>query len=149
MSFSVAKLREGHDRFLAEQTAMVRGALYDAGVVALSEVATHPQFTPRTGALQKATKTRLVRGRNGQVIRISNAKAYAGSIEHGSRPHKITARSGKALRFSTSSGIVYRRSVNHPGNRPYRFLSRATDVAGERLERRLVDGMTRLSRNRF
>jgi hypothetical protein len=140
--------RAVHDRFLSAQDAMVAGALYDAGNVAVAEVAVHPGFTPQTGALQKATTTKLVRTARGRIVRISNAKPYAQAIESGARPHKIAARSAKTLRFiGKGGGLVFRRAVNHPGNRPYWFLRRAVGVASHTAERRLVSGMQELARS--
>ena len=140
--------RAAHDRFLAAQDAMVSSALYDAGLVAVAEVVTHPGFTPQTGALQKATTTRLVRTARGRIVRISNPKDYATPIEAGSKPHKISSRSAKTLRFiGKGGGLVFRRAVNHPGNRPYWFLRRAVGVASGTAERRLVAGMQQLARS--
>lgn len=150
MSINIGKLREGHDRFLAAHESMVAGAMYDASVGVLAEVALHPQFKPRTGALQKATQTRIVRTRSGRIVRVTNAKTYARSIEEGARPHTITAKNSKTLRFvSRNGGVVYRRTVHHPGNRAFWFLRKATDVGSERLGRLLTNGMQRISRIRF
>jgi hypothetical protein len=147
--FRVDDLRREHDKLLAAHSTMVGGALYDAGLVAIAEVVVRPQFKPQTGKLQRGTKTRTVRTSGGKLLRISNATRYARSIEEGARPHKITARNANTLRFYTKGGVVFRRSVNHPGNKPYWFLRKATDVAGTRLERMLVDGMTRVARMKF
>ena len=147
--FDMRRLHDAHERFIAENEAMLEGELYDAGNVAVAEVAVHPQFTPRTGKLQKATSFRLVRGPGGRIVRIANNAPYAGPIEHGSRPHKIAAKSTKTLRFYTKNGIVFRRAVNHPGNRAYHFLSRAVGVAGETAGHRILAGMQRIARIRL
>lgn len=57
---------------------------------------------------------------------------YARAVHDGSGPHTIRAKSGKVLRFRTSDGIVYRRSVRHPGSagRPWMRES-AERVAAE------------------
>jgi hypothetical protein len=150
VSFNVGVLKSAHAKFLTAHSDMVSGVLYDAGVVALSEVAVHPGFKPRTGKLQGAAKTRLIRARNGKVLRITDDRPYARSIEEGSRPHKIVARNGKFLRFVNKSGaLVFRRSVNHPGNRPYWFLRNAQHVAGSAAQRMLLAGMQRLSRTHW
>ncbi len=149
MNWNLGSLRRDHGRFLAAHSAMVGGVLYDVGNVAVAEVALHPGFTPRSGDLQKATKPRVVRTRNGRILRVANAKPYARAIEEGSKPHKIAARVGKALRFIGSGGIVFRRAVNHPGNKPYWFLRSAMGVAGTRAESMLHAGMQRVSRSSF
>lgn len=41
----------------------------------------------------------------------------------GARPHVIRARRAKALRFRWHGKIVFFARVNHPGNRPNRFLT--------------------------
>ena len=52
---------------------------------------------------------------------------YAPSQEYGSRPHKIVARRGKALRFFIGGKAVFRKSVNHPGLRPRPFFGPSWD----------------------
>ncbi len=129
---------------------MVAGVLYDAGLVAVSEVISHPTFTPRTGGLQRATKSKLVRTSRGRIVRVSNDKTYARSIEEGAAPHRIFARNAKTLRFiAKGGGVVYRRSVNHPGNKPYWFLRTAVNTAGSQAERMLLNGMQRIARSRL
>lgn len=45
-------------------------------------------------------------------------------IHHeGTRPHAISARGAKFLRFSARGRMVYDRTVMHPGTKPNRFLS--------------------------
>ena len=71
----------------------------------------------------------------GQTIRIGTFNVpYAVYVHKGTKPHKISPRGKRALAFSPnqpkdmayiSQGTtkIIRRSVNHPGNRPNRFLS--------------------------
>lgn len=49
---------------------------------------------------------------------------YAQIVTGGSRPHVITARTGKALRFVIAGRVVYTRRVQHPGTRPNPYLTR-------------------------
>lgn len=45
-------------------------------------------------------------------------------IHHnGARPHGIDAKPGKMLRFTSKGRVVYTHHVNHPGNKPNRYLS--------------------------
>lgn len=48
-------------------------------------------------------------------------------VIRGTQPHPIRARRAKALRFQPrgQSGYVFRKSVQHPGNKPNDFLQRA------------------------
>ena len=153
MWLNIGNLRAEHDKFLRAHSDMVAGVLHDAGVVALAEVETHPGFKPRTGNLQKSIGTRLVRTRRGKVLRVSDDKAgtgvgYARPIEEGSRPHRIVVKNGKLLRFvGRGGGLVFRRSVMHPGTKPYWFLRNATRVAGASAERMMLAGMYRVARS--
>jgi hypothetical protein len=58
-----------------------------------------------------------------QQIRIGSDNEIAFIHHEGTRPHTITARGDKPLRFSSNGRMVYTRSVNHPGTLPNRYLS--------------------------
>jgi hypothetical protein len=135
-----------HQRFVKLHEAMVEREAREAGEHAEAFVFQSPGFKPQTGALQRATQARVIRsGKRTLIVRVSNKKAYAAAIDRGSRAHVIRARSGKALRFQAGGQTLYRRSVNHPGTRAYRFLYRATNSAGRILKQGLVSGMARVA----
>lgn len=50
---------------------------------------------------------------------------YAAAVHEGSRPHRINARPGGALRFMWGGVETFRRSVWHPGTRARPFLRNA------------------------
>jgi hypothetical protein len=67
---------------------------------------------------------------------------YAGYVEFGTRPHEITPRAKKALRFAaTAAGrrltgtprkgaaVVFAKRVHHPGTRPHPFMRPAAEKA--------------------
>lgn len=136
-----------HQRFVRANQAMLEREADDAADQIEHHVQQSPGFKPRTGNLQRKTEARVIRSRGKLIVRGQNRAKYAGPIEHGSRPHVIRARRGKALKFvGRGGGIVFRRAVNHPGNRAYRFLYRATASAGRVLGKGLQAGMQRLSR---
>jgi hypothetical protein len=146
MPIDVAAMQSAHRRFMTEHTRMVGHVLSGAQSAVLAEVNHNPGFTPRTGALQRATKARIVVTSRGKILRVSNAKKYARPIEEGSRPHRIVARKAKFLRFIGRDGaVVFRRSVNHPGNRAHWFLNRAQITAAARMKAQLEAGMRRVS----
>lgn len=120
---------------------MVASEMVHAGDAAVEHVQQYPGFKRQTGQLQDRTRWRLVRTAGGRILRIENPTGYADSIEHGARPHVIEARRRKALRFVLGGKVVFRRKVNHPGNRAYRFLYRASNAAGRLLGNRLQVGM--------
>lgn len=51
-------------------------------------------------------------------------------LEFGTRPHVIRPRNAKALKFNVGGRTVFARSVNHPGTRPYRWLSKSGERGG-------------------
>ena len=137
-----------HDHFLANQTRIIGEAMQLGGKAAVEHVERYPAFKPQTGALQKATKTRVIRTAKGRVLRITNPKAYANSIDGGARQHLIRPRNAQYLQFRTKDGHWVRtKLVRHPGNRPYKTFYRATTAAhrviGEDLHRRLADNARR------
>lgn len=76
-----------------------------------------------TGGLKAALKMEHRRDGVGQYVWVGARHRLAQIHHEGTRPHKITPRTHKALRFSVGSRIVYAREVNHPGTRPNRYLS--------------------------
>lgn len=79
-------------------------------------------FTGRTGQLQQSINWRPAGGGSAEVY--ANAE-YAAFVERGTCPHVIRPRSGrKALKIPVSGGggYIIRRSVNHPGSRPFPFF---------------------------
>ena len=51
---------------------------------------------------------------------------YAGAVEFGTRPRTIVAK-GKALRIPIGGGFIFRKSVNHPGTKPRRYMQQIVD----------------------
>lgn len=142
----LSAVRLAHRSFLAKHDAILAQSLEESRQRGLVEVARNPGFKPRSGALQKATTGRVVRTRSGAIVRLQNRKKYAAAIDKGSKPHVIQARSRKALRFMGAGGIVFRRRVNHPGTKPYRFLSRAVNEAGRLFGTRFISRIEQAAR---
>lgn len=58
---------------------------------------------------------------------------YAAAVNDGTKPHKITAKNAKALRFKWKGQTVIVKSVQHPGTKAQPFLDRAlAEVAAQR-----------------
>lgn len=142
---NLPEVHRNHEHFVADNARMLEESAAVAGKAALEFVKRYPGFKPRTGALQKATTAKVVRLANGRLLTIDNAKPYAGTIDGGSRPHKITAKNGKALMFMTGGKTIFRRSVNHPGTKPYKTFYRATFSAYRSMGQDLTRRMTALS----
>lgn len=76
----------------------------------------------RTGALRQSIHARP----SGDGVIVGTDKPYAAIHEFGgtTRPHVISARVGKFLRFTQAGVVRFARSVNHPGShirpRPHR-----------------------------
>lgn len=140
-------LRSHHRKFLSAHDAAVQRSLSEARDDGIDHVQKSPGFRPQTGALQKATTGQVIRTSRGAIVRLQNRKPYAAPIDKGSAPHVIVARRAKALRFTSSSGeTIFRRRVNHPGNRPYHFLRSATTAAAHSFELRMAPRMRNIAR---
>ena len=61
----------------------------------------------------------------GESFRVGSSLPYARAVHEGSRPHRIVASRARVLRFNGAGGVVFRRSVNHPGYRGNAFLADA------------------------
>lgn len=143
---SLVQVRKAHDNFKTRHHTMVQRVAEEAGKFAKQYVKDHPTFTPRTGTLQKRTGYKVLIRRNGKVLRIQNATPYAAAIDQGARPHVIKPRNARALRFVVRGKVVFTKRVMHPGNKPYKFLYRATTAAGRVLEDKLRFGMWRVAK---
>lgn len=82
------------------------------------------------GALRMSIRTEIKLGKPGTLeATVGSNRPYAAAHHEGARPHKIAPRASNPsglLRFwwARVGVIVYRRSVNHPGNRPNPYLTR-------------------------
>jgi hypothetical protein len=81
-------------------------------------------FTKREGQLEQSIGVRYLSGGVAEVY--ANAE-YAACVEYGTRPHVINAKNGKALKIPSAGGFVFRRSVSHPGSRPFPYFYTDSD----------------------
>jgi len=82
----------------------------------------------RTGQLQKQTRSTVTPTGGGYVITWTS-ESYARYVIDGTKPHMIVATNARALRFETANGVVFRRSVQHPGTKPNPYPTRAWERA--------------------
>jgi hypothetical protein len=143
---NLERIRAAHKQVKAKTTTAIAEATGEAGEHAVDFVKRHPTFTPRTGNLQDKTEWRTVKVAGGRVLKIRNRAKYAEGIEHGNPPHIIAARRRKALSFVWKGVRVFRRYIRHPGNKPYRFLYKASKSAGRVLEQKLAAKMNQISK---
>ena len=139
-------VQQSNRRFLSAHESAVLRAMNDSRDAGIRFVHSGPGFKPRSGELQKATTGQVIRTARLGVVRLQNRKPYAAPIDKGSRPHLIRARAGGTLRFSSGGRVFFRKQVDHPGNRAYRFLERANQHAGEQFLRDMTASMAALAR---
>lgn len=130
ITFDFSEAIKAHAIVVSRTGLAVQRRADEAGVYAKKYVYDSPGFVPRTGNLQKKTGHKVVVQRKGKALILRNPAKYARAIDQGSPPHIIRARNAKALRFMVGGRWVFRKSVMHPGNRPFRFLKAAVPVAG-------------------
>lgn len=144
---NLGQIKSRHSHFLTAQDHAIETEMVAAGRIAEFHPAQYATFKRRTHALERATQSKVVRTSGGRLLRVFNRKAYAGAIDTGAKPHRIVPRRASLLRFPGRDGkIVFARAVNHPGNKPYKFLYRATVAAGRALGPNLQTELSGLAR---
>lgn len=78
----------------------------------------------KTGKLKNSIKKKVVLGSHPHAsVWTSDKKAQW--MEFGTRPHTITPKNGKFLRFQAGGRTVFARVVHHPGTKATHFMKRA------------------------
>lgn len=77
-----------------------------------------------TGSLRAGWKIRVERMGKGGKVTVSNETSYARSVEYGTKPHTIRAKS-KSVLANRKTGSFFGKTVNHPGTRPNPMLGPA------------------------
>lgn len=122
---NLGAVKQDHRRFMEANRSMVMREMRKAGQIAVQEANQRQEFRVRTGKLRRGTKYKLIRLAGGARVRVSNAVKYAWFLEDGTKPHVIAAKNAKALRFmfpQFSGKYIFRKSVNHPGTKAYKWL---------------------------
>lgn len=104
-------------------------------------------FTSRTGKLLGSIQPRMGRIGSGVVSAQVRATApYALFVHDGTRAHTITARRARFLRFEIGGVVHFRRSVRHPGTRPYPYMLDPQRWGEKNLDFQVCGLLERLSR---
>ena len=62
---------------------------------------------------------------------------YASWIEEGTKPHKISAKNVKFLKFQSGGATVFAKTVNHPGTRAYAMFEQGLKVTEAKVDQML------------
>ena len=68
---------------------------------------------------------------------------YAAVHEYGCGPYTIRSRNGKALRFAGRSGVVFRRTVRHPGFPARRMFASGIEDCADIYNRKIGEEISR------
>lgn len=131
----------GHGEFVLDVSSIVRAcenafdrldrslrrALADCADAVADSAKRDHGYQDRSGNLTESIRSEQVTGGTQLSVEVSANMPYAAAIELGAKPHKITAKPGGFLRFGTAGGLRFAKSVNHPGNKPFKFLEEALD----------------------
>lgn len=139
-----AEFVRGNDRLLSFESVA-------AAEFVVAEVKRNPGFVPRSTGIKSllgSVRGHVVFTRGGaRVIARSSGVPHNLAIEQGAKRHIIRARRRRgSLRFVWHGTVMFRKSVNHPGNRPYYFLRSATYAAAHSFETRMRRGMDALAK---
>lgn len=86
------------------------------------------RFTSRSGNLERAVDTRFSNhGLVGTVFLNKNRAPYGPFVHAGTKPHTITPKNRRALRWVSGNRFIFAKQVNHPGTREDPFLYEALD----------------------
>lgn len=97
------------------------------GKVSDYAVSTH-KFISKNGHLEQSVKTDITSdGMAGTVFLDENIAGYAPYVHNGTRPHLITPRNRKVLRWAGKGGFVFSKYSKHPGYAGDPFLYVALD----------------------
>lgn len=147
MFIDIRRLERDHGKFIAEHRRAIDDSSEEAAKAGERLSKERPGFTNRTGRTKAKTRGQVIRRGGKVIIRMSNNAKHAAVLENGSRPHIIAARPFKKLRFVVNGQVIYRKSVLHPGTKPYRFLSKGRDVASRKFEQLMATRMIRAARS--
>lgn len=143
---NIDKVLRAHTRFKRLHHSLFDRQVEKIGRFAVQYVKDHPTFKRRTGNLQRQTEFRIVRLKSGAIVQIRNRAKYAAAIDSGSPRHLIVARRARCLSFIWKGVRVRFRWVMHPGNRPFKFLYRASNAAGRVFEPSMRSGMDNIAK---
>lgn len=146
---AIERLRMAHRSVKYGTIKAVAEQMILAGEHAVAHVQAYPAFKPDTRHLQLSTDWRVVKLSNGRILKIRNTAKYASAIDRGADAHPIVARRAPYLHFfwKRKGRWVKTKEVRHPGNRPYKFLYRASNSAGRVFFQGLEAQMKKLARN--
>lgn len=133
----VAKFRAADAALRASE----RDWLHEAGVIVLTAIEANivAQGLVKSGDLAGSGRV-FGETAHGSTVGFGQGLDYAASLENGSEPHPITSSSPWGLYFSpkewvdspverNADGYVNLNMVNHPGNRPYKFMRNGSEEA--------------------
>jgi hypothetical protein len=108
----------------------------------------------KTGNLGRNIRVGRVGASNVEIVATTN---YAAAVELGTRPHVITPRARKALRFAVGvnrrlSGsprkgapVIFAKRVNHPGTKAHPYLVPGLRKAAEGIGGQIIDQWNKAS----
>jgi hypothetical protein len=113
------------------QVNRVMGGFAGLATQTVREVADQ-KITHRTRNYRNSIKANLTKA---DALTVVADTEYATILEKGSKAHRIVPRWAQVLAFEVGGRMVFTRSVNHPGTKPYRILEEGVAKAGNQLNR--------------
>ena len=121
-SADLSRLAEALRRSGQESTATTQSVLIESANFLMAEM--EVRVPVKTGNLRDSIGVRIESGR----VIVGPTASYAPFVEFDTKPHKITAKNGKALSFMMGGKRVTVRSVNHPGTTAQPFVRPAFEA---------------------
>ena len=122
----LSEFRKERSRTGRELRAGVVRAVRSAADAGVAEAKRVGSWKDRTGATRSGIHATEPRSSgDGASADMVSPAAHSSFLESGTRPHIITARRAKFLRFTVGGNIIFARRVRHPGTRAYAFMGPA------------------------
>tara|TARA_R110000868_G_scaffold70292_1_gene206629 strand:+ start:420 stop:857 length:438 start_codon:yes stop_codon:yes gene_type:complete len=142
ISVQVGDIQSVINRLTAIPVGLEKYVIRNLAQVAQDNAESGADRHSKTGALRQSLYNRpVVDGR--AVGHDRNRAPYAAFVLLGTRPHKITPKRKKALRWAAGGKFFFAKSVNHPGYRGDNYLLRAATEAVRQFDRIVREGMAK------
>lgn len=129
--FDLEGLLDSFDQVDEELGRHIPVALKAAGDRIAAQAKETHEYTDRSGQLTNSIDAEQVAGSwsaDNLEVSVAAGAPHAAAIEFGAKAHVIKPRYKKALRIPIEGGFRFAKGVQHPGNRPYRYLRNALEA---------------------
>ena len=135
------KLQKNLERHGKSVRDMTRVSLRAGALLIQNEASEN--VSVKSGNLKRSITHNIEEDQKTQVAKIGTPVEYAPYVEFGTRPHTIRATNKKAL-ANKKAGVVFGKTVNHPGSQAKPFLRPAFESKKDEAIKEVEDALDEL-----